>query len=152
MTAPPNPPGSSPRVGPRRIVVAYDGSPPSERAVRFALSGIGGPDAEVWIVHADEAPHTVAEPRTDEERGTEVGAIEQALRAFQATADPAQARVHAWVREGTPATVLLAAADEVRADLVVVGTRGLRSAGRLLLGSVSSEIVARAKRPVTVVP
>ncbi len=152
MTVPPTPPEATTRAGPRRIVVAYDGSPPSERAVRFALSGIGGPDAEVWIVHADEAPHTVAEPRTDEERGTEVGAIEQALRTFQSTADAARVHVHAWVREGTPATVLLAAADEVHADLVVVGTRGLRSAGRLLLGSVSSEVVARAKQPVTVVP
>lgn len=144
-------PGEAPRP-PRRIVVAYDGSAPSDRAVRFALDWFDRGQSEVWIVHAASPPRIVAEPRTEEEQGSEVSAIEQELRAVQSHADPSGARVHVRVREGAPPAVILATADEVKADLIVVGTRGLRGASRLLLGSVSSEVLVRSKHPVTVVP
>jgi nucleotide-binding universal stress UspA family protein len=136
----------------RRIVVAYDGSESSARAVRFALGVSSSEETQVWIVHASDLPQTVAEPRTDEERGSETGAIEQGLRAIQSEADPSGRRVHVWTREGRAAAVILAAAVEVEADLIVLGTRGLRAAGRLLLGSVSTEVLVRSDRPVAVVP
>jgi nucleotide-binding universal stress UspA family protein len=137
-------------VGPvRRIVVAYDGSESSVRAARFALDALTG---EVWIVHAADPPRTVAEPRTEEEQGSETDAIEQGLRVLQSAEDPSGRRLHVWIREGNASKVILAAASEVGADLIVVGTRGLRGASRLLLGSVSAEIVLRSGRPVTVVP
>ncbi len=139
-----------PAVGPvRRIVVAYDGSESSVRAARFALDALTG---EVWIVHATDPPRAVAEPRTEEEQGSETGAIEQGLRALQRAEDPSGHRMHVWIRDGKPPKVILEAAAEVDADLIVVGTRGLRGASRLLLGSVSAEIVSRSGRPVTVVP
>ena len=135
----------------RRIVVAYDGSESSVRAVRFALDTWPREEAEVWVVHARSTPRIVAEPRTDEEQGSEIDAIAQSLRTIQSTADPTGKRVHTWTREGAAAAVILAAAAEVNADLIVVGTRGLRGAGRLFLGSVSNEVVMRSDRPVTVV-
>ncbi len=138
--------------GLRRIVVAYDGSESAVRAVQFALRALVGPTTEVWIVHASEAPKTVAEPRTEEEQGSETSAIEQSLRAVQAREDALGRRVHVWVREGAPAGVILAAATEANAELIVVGTRGLRGARRLVLGSVSNDLVTRSGRPVVVVP
>jgi uncharacterized protein len=148
-------PSSSPPVaGGRglRIVVAYDGSDASARAARFALGPLGGENGEVWIVHAADPPRAVAEPRTEEEQGSEVVAIERGLRAIQAEVDPSGRRVRLWIREGPAPTVIVEAALEVNADLIVVGTRGLRGASRLLLGSVSAEVVARSGRPVAVVP
>ena len=150
MTNPGTPDMSLPPL--QRIVVAYDGSGPSVRATQFALRLMPGEGAEVWIVHASDPPRTVAEPRTDEEQGSESTAIEQSLRAIQSVADPSGNRLHVWVREGRAATVVLEAASEVRADLIVVGTRGLRGASRLLLGSVSTEVLSHSSRPVTVVP
>ncbi len=150
MADPPSDPMS--RTGLGRIVVAYDGSESSVRAVQFALRALAGPTTEVWIVHASDVPKTVAEPRTEEEQGSEVTAIEESLRAIQARADPTGRRLHVWVREGPAATVILAAAAEARAELIVVGTRGLRGARRLVLGSVSNELVTRSGRPVAVVP
>jgi nucleotide-binding universal stress UspA family protein len=150
MTSPEPPVPSLPRV--QRIVVAYDGSESSVRATRFALRFIAGDGAEIWIVHATDPPRTVAEPRTEEEQGSETTAIEQGLRAIQSVADPSGRRLHVWVREGRAATIVLEAAAEVNADLIVVGTRGLRGASRLLLGSVSTEVLSHSRRPVTVVP
>jgi nucleotide-binding universal stress UspA family protein len=149
----PNPraPGAAPpRV--ERIVVAYDGSEPSVRAAQFALRFMASEGAEIWVVHATDPPRTVAEPRTEEEQGSESAAIAQSLRAFQSSADPSGKRLHVWVREGRAAQVVIEAAAEVRADLIVVGTRGLRGASRLLLGSVSTEVLTHSNRPVTVVP
>jgi len=136
----------------RRTVVAFDGSDASDRAVRFALGPLRGPEGEVWIVHAKVAPLRVAEPRTEEQQASEVDSIAERLREVQRSTDPEGNHVHVWIREGPAARVIVAAAAEVNADLIVVGTRGLRGASRLLLGSVSSEVVLRAGRPVTVVP
>ncbi|HTZ61789.1 MAG TPA: universal stress protein [Thermoplasmata archaeon] len=136
----------------RRILVAYDGSDSSARALRFALGSMLGGEGEAWIVHAADSPRVVAEPRTEEAQSSEVEAIGQSLRGVQAHADPSGRRIHVWVREGRAADVIVQAATEVHADLIVVGTRGLRGASRLLLGSVSSEVLARAGRPVAIVP
>ncbi|MBK6671832.1 MAG: universal stress protein [Actinobacteria bacterium] len=49
-----------------------------------------------------------------------------------------------------PAETLLAAADELDADLIVVGHRHHGGLGDLLLGSVASHVVHHARRPVLV--
>jgi len=55
------------------------------------------------------------------------------------------------VGPGEPANGILKAAEELAADLIVIGTRGLGGLGRLLIGSVSRKIVHRANIPVLVV-
>ncbi len=137
---------------PRRIVVGYDGSSPSFRAVRFALSLLRDPEVRIWLVHAAAPSRVVAEPRTEEETSAETGALRSTLERTARSVDPTGDRVQAWTREGSPEVVLLAAAAEVDADLIVVGTRGLRGAERVVLGSVSEKVVSRSGRPVTVVP
>jgi nucleotide-binding universal stress UspA family protein len=136
----------------RRVLVGYDGSAASTRAIRFALGLLDGSPGEVWLVHATHAPRAVAEPRTEEELRSEPHAIESTLRSISAASDPSGHRVHFLLRDGAPAAVLLAAAREVDADLIVVGTRGLRGAARLMLGSVSEAVIAEAHRPVAIVP
>ena len=51
---------------------------------------------------------------------------------------------------GEPATGIIAAAEAEGADLIVVGTRGMDRAGRLLLGSVSDYVVYHSACPVLV--
>jgi nucleotide-binding universal stress UspA family protein len=52
---------------------------------------------------------------------------------------------------GDPGHAIVAAAEAEHADLLVVGTRGRRGAGRMLLGSVSDHLVHHAGCPVLVV-
>ena len=55
------------------------------------------------------------------------------------------------VWEGEPGDSIAAAAEAERADIVVVGTRGRSGAERMLLGSVSDQVVRHAECPVLVV-
>lgn len=52
---------------------------------------------------------------------------------------------------GAPINVLVQVAEEVRADLMVVGNVGLNSAAGRLLGSVPSEVSRRVKTDVLIV-
>ena len=57
--------------------------------------------------------------------------------------DP-QTRVHHLLAEGHPATAILRAARENRCDLIVMGTHGRTGLNRLLMGSVTEEVVRMA--------
>ena len=52
------------------------------------------------------------------------------------------------VRNGRPATEILSCADDVGADLVVVGTHGRTGLQQVLLGSVALEVIREAHQPV----
>ena len=49
--------------------------------------------------------------------------------------------VEGMLREGSPAEAILEAAEQVNADLIVLGTRGLSDLKGLLLGSVSHKVI-----------
>ena len=55
------------------------------------------------------------------------------------------------VREGLPLEVLVGVADQVAADLIVVGARRLGRLQALVLGSTSSRLAQRTHRPVVVI-
>jgi nucleotide-binding universal stress UspA family protein len=55
------------------------------------------------------------------------------------------------LRTGDPRDMILQAANEVHADLIVIGTHGRRGLARALLGSVAEEIVRTAPCPVVTV-
>jgi nucleotide-binding universal stress UspA family protein len=56
------------------------------------------------------------------------------------------------VLEGTPADQLLALADRVGADLIVLGAGSQSVVRRTLLGSIAQSVSAGARAPVLLVP
>ena len=132
----------------KQIVLAIDGSPASDKAVRFLLRNINptpnGPDQEpvmVTVVHVmpylkypelREAGRAVAQRYVD--KVAKVG--------FQ---------VQEAMRLGKPAEEILTVAKQHKADLVVTGAKGLGAISRVLLGSVSTRVVQHASCSVLVV-
>lgn len=54
--------------------------------------------------------------------------------------------------EGDPAAVILRLADELRADLIVMGSRGHSALDEVLLGSVAHKVTMRTTIPIILVP
>ena len=61
-------------------------------------------------------------------------------------------RLERHVLEGSPADQLLALADRIGADLIVLGSGSRSVVTRALLGSVAQAVSERAKVPVLLVP
>jgi nucleotide-binding universal stress UspA family protein len=151
----------------RRILVATDGSATCERAIDVAVGLAGSIGAELIAVSV--VPEGAA-PADLDSASDPVGAAEAAamalryrdpddeaaagIRCAQAAADQATAAgvVGRWVTwGGCPEDGILAAADELAADIIVVGSHARGTVTRKLLGSVSDQVVRRAKVPVLVV-
>jgi len=79
---------------------------------------------------------------------------EEAQQGVARHAEPLRARgieVDEEVREGYPASVITEAAEELGADLIVIGTHGLTGIRHLLLGSIAERVIQRAPCPVLTV-
>ena len=55
------------------------------------------------------------------------------------------------LEEGDPPKVILDTAKKFKADIIVIGSRGLSQVKEFLLGSVSDSVIKRADIPVLVV-
>jgi nucleotide-binding universal stress UspA family protein len=136
----------------RSIVVGIDGSTQARRAEEWAADLARALDAEVVAVHALGLIHhtetgelVASDTHREEIRGEFEGAWCAPLR-------DAGVRFRAELREGNPVTALLDVADELDADLVVVGSRGAGGFPGLLLGSTSTQVAQHAHTPVAIVP
>lgn len=124
------------------ILIATDGS---DVATDAATAGIALAETLSASVHALSV---VEEGRGSDDRRKrrEAYAKEVATRASEAGLESA-----AVVRAGRPASTVLEHADEVDADLIVVGTHGRTGLRQALLGSVALEVIRDARRPVLTV-
>ncbi|MFI7440627.1 universal stress protein [Nonomuraea indica] len=135
------------------IVVGFDGSAPSLRAVSWAGQEAAIRDAPLRMVHATArwTPDVLLAPEpAGWETEAEATAREQLRQAvIHARAGRPRLAVTTEIVSGGAAEALLRAAEE--AQLLVVGDRGRGGFAELLLGSVSRQVAARAPCPVAVV-
>lgn len=121
------------RAGPARVVLGYNGSPDSERAVDAAAARSWPDGSEARIVTAlAQGAQVPSDAATDKLRA-----------AGLATSNVA--------RGGNPTHVLIEEAESWGADSVFVGTRDLHGFKHFMTGSVSAAVAAGAKCSVEVV-
>jgi len=141
-----------------KILLAIDGSPPSQAAVD-EVAHRPWPTATIVRILSVIQPYTPL--------ATEIvpaAAMLEEIREHQATeadrvtkqagehlAAPGRLSVEIALREGDPRTAIVDAADEWPADLIVVGSHGRTGFKRLMLGSVAQSVVAHAPCSVEVV-
>lgn len=134
--------------GKKLVVVGVDGSPDSEKAVRWAVDFADRTDTDLLLVTAWQWPSSYGAPvwlpdfRPDEEARA---VVEKA----QAGAGRARGRVEVAVGEGRAGRVLVARSEY--AEALVIGSRGHGAVAETLLGSVSAYCVRHAHCPVVVV-
>ena len=77
--------------------------------------------------------------------------VERALQEAAGEIAAAGVEVTTYARQGDPAAALLDVAEERRADLIVVGNKGMTGADRFLLGSVPNKVTHHAPCSVLVI-
>jgi len=140
------------------IVVGTDGSPTAERAVEQAAVLASADGARLVVVSAyregegpahdidsDGLPEDIRFVLTDQ-----VQAEELAHRGREVAKAAGAGKVVVQALPGEPAEVLLEAASDFGADLIVVGSRGLARHGHFILGSVASTVAHHAPCDVLV--
>jgi nucleotide-binding universal stress UspA family protein len=134
-----------------RIVVGFDGSDHARKALARAVEIAGG--ATIAVVAAAGPQRLLRDP---------AGGVspEDPADADARTNALAEAREYLGGKgidgvyvegHGHPADVIVQEAEESGADLIIVGTRGLNAARRMLIGSVSTTVVHHAPCDVLVV-
>jgi nucleotide-binding universal stress UspA family protein len=141
-----------------RIVVGTDGSDTAAEAVRQALDLAMLSKAQLSVVSAYEP---IPKRRVEEEREGApadvhygIGPREDVnlvLDAAAASARKEGVEVQTHPVEGDPAEAILNVAEEVKADLIVVGNKGMTGARRFLLGSVPNNVSHHAPCSVIIV-
>jgi nucleotide-binding universal stress UspA family protein len=134
------------------VAVGVDGSQPSASALSWALDEARAREVDLRAVHAWTPPFVGGYPfgaAAFDPAIIEAGA-RQLLEASVAERDTTGVAVHPILACTSGASALI---DEgAGASLVVVGSRGRSGIARLLLGSVSHQVVQHAPGPVVVVP
>ncbi|GGD84796.1 universal stress protein [Paenibacillus nasutitermitis] len=138
-----------------KILVAYDGSAISEKALDSAIRMAKlNHYSKLEVIHVFNVPTYFvgsafyippASVQSDYFEYAEevIAKVKEKIADFTNT--------HVEVRQGSIAKTIMDYANETDTDLIVIGSRGLSSVGEFVLGSVSHNVVQHAKQPVLVV-
>jgi nucleotide-binding universal stress UspA family protein len=146
---------------PLRILVGVDGSEEAEMAVRTVAERTWPSGSDIQLVMVLEPSILAAmnsssptdeqdESSTDEEGESGIMEVLESHLAMVRQNSP-DVFVSTRLMAGDPKRILIEEAERWGADCIFIGSRGLNRWERLLLGSVSAAVAARAHCPVEVV-
>lgn len=134
------------------IVVALDDSELSQRVIQTIQELDLQPKTKVILSHVISPPESNLELVADQPHSNSEALpyrhIEKQLQSYQANL-PYDSELE--IVSGNPAEEIIRLANIYKADLIVIGSRGLTGVKRILQGSVSSQVVEEAPCSVLVV-
>jgi nucleotide-binding universal stress UspA family protein len=131
----------------KRMLVAVDGSKHAEKALDFSVKLAKKFEASLALLHVEEDKLVrIGGPQVVDCLGT-VGEciLKDASQKTQGIP------IDQMMELGSPAEVIIKVAKKANVDIIAVGSRGLSSVGRYLLGSVSDDISMHARNSVLIV-
>jgi nucleotide-binding universal stress UspA family protein len=138
-----------------KILVAIDGSDHAEKAFHHAMVLAQKFESKVLVVHVMSPPRAggdMGQFPVQEAIRLAIEEEESIMSKFTSIAQQEFGlQVQTVTARGSPADEILKTAGSSSADLIVMGSRGLTGFKELVLGSVSSAVVHRAKVPVLTV-
>ncbi len=140
-----------------RIVVPVDGSTAANHAVAHALSvARDRPDIEIILVNVQsretlEVSDIAAVITADADKEAAARKSKKALRRPMALCCKAAVKFQTRAELGPIAETIVRIAHRIKADHIVMGTRGLGALRGLFLGSVATKVVQLARMPVTLI-
>jgi nucleotide-binding universal stress UspA family protein len=122
---------------PRRILLAYDGSEESNKALRAGIELAENLGAALALV-------TVCQRETEE-------SASKVLRQAKELATNRKLTVESQLRHGDAEAEILAECDKINADLIIMGAYGHTRIRELILGSTTTHVVRKSRVPVLLV-
>ncbi|XP_031569609.1 uncharacterized protein LOC116304093 [Actinia tenebrosa] len=145
----------------RRVAIAIDGSHYSERAFEFYCENLHHKNDLILFIHAFELPSMPAAPypygyayyeewstlvqKADEE-------AKQLLESIGRRCQQKKLKFKLFKENGKAGEVICKFAHDEKANMIVMGSRGLGTIRRTFLGSVSDYCVHHAHIPIAVIP
>jgi nucleotide-binding universal stress UspA family protein len=139
----------------KRVLIATDGSDSAREALEFGLDLAAEQHAGAYVLRVaepvDVMPYTgfgfIAPTLPHELDEHDRKSLEEAVEL----AAEKGVEVKAELLKGNPADEIVAFADTIDADLIVVGSRGHGAIASAVIGSVSRSVLHESRRPVLVV-
>ncbi len=133
----------------QRILVGTDGSGTAATAVEHAVELAKATGAELVVMSAYQAPREGSAPFTEDVApGIDVG---RGLLSDVERRYGEEVTLRTVLREGAPADALIEAAEAEKADVIIVGNRGMSGAKRFVMGSVPNTVSHHAPCHVLIV-
>jgi nucleotide-binding universal stress UspA family protein len=131
----------------KKLLAAVDGSKHADKALEYAVQLAKHYSANLALVHVEEDKLVrIGGPQVVDCLGTVGECIlkDAATKVEGVTFDKV-------LEYGSPAEIIIKVAKKADVDIIVVGSRGLSSIGRFLLGSVSDDISLHSRSSVLIV-
>lgn len=135
----------------KRILLPVDGSPFSERAASYGIFLSKSLGAEISLIHILKvAPAAKLDP--EEIKRKKIQQAEICFSSIISKAEKEGLRIDTKILASRkiPQTILNEASDN-EYDLIIIGSHGLSGFRKLILGSVTEEILKKSTIPVLVV-
>ena len=143
-----------------KILIAIDGSAHSVKAGKMGMQIAAAMDVDLvllHVVHVTKASNAILEfSKTEQHTGTDTDRLMRAAQDYlDSKAENARSQgvknVSVEVEKGPIARTIVASATRNKADMIVIGSRGMGDLEGLLRGGVSHRVESLAKCPVLVV-
>lgn len=128
-----------------KILLANSGTGHTEEMLKVLMEIPSIKPASVTVLHVVPPQVTSEEMTTKWEEGGKF--LATAIQTLQL--DPNH--VNAILRQGDPKTIVCEVADEIEADLIIMGSRGLKRLESILENSVSQYVFQLSARPMLLV-
>lgn len=133
------------------ILLPIDGDPGTEQAIAYTIATADEVGATVHALYVIKES-VYGSYDGDKKMQAEIKRDgRDALKQVRVAARPTDVLVETALRYGPPTTEILAAAQDVDADAIVMPTHGRTGLDRLLMGSLAESVIRRATIPVTTV-
>jgi nucleotide-binding universal stress UspA family protein len=134
------------------LMVCTDGSDAGQNAVAVALELARACDSQIVAVQVLQVVPEFQAVAPDL-RATLVQEVQKNMAEIKAAAGKLRVALKVVVPEGqTPHAAIVAAAEEIRPDLIIMGRRGKHRLADLFMGSVTARVIGRSPVNVLVVP
>jgi nucleotide-binding universal stress UspA family protein len=138
----------------KKILVAFDGSPQSYKALDFALDVsklCPGASPQITVLSVAQPPEPIDIVEMDAVIDSATQHYEELFKELRKKAKKKGVEIKTEVAVGHPAEQIVRFAVEKKSDMIVVGHRGKSKIETLLLGSVSRQVSSHAPCAVTIV-